>query len=62
MRLCRVTAYVTVDEDAAPAVVEALLTTIDTFVINRIPVFESDVSCLSDVTVANEDEIRSEMV
>lgn len=61
MSLSRIVAYVIVDERNASGVAEAFLSTIDSFVINSIPVFDSDVSSFPSAGVPNADEIRREM-
>jgi hypothetical protein len=60
MPYIRITACLTVEEEDARGVTEALLCQIDSFVVKSICVFDSDVRSKS-VDVAGADELRREM-
>ncbi len=61
MAFRQITVVVTVDEENNPQVTEALLTLIDSFVVKRMPVFESDIAHESNVDVPNAEEIRRDL-
>lgn len=57
----RVVAFVVVEEQDSPEIVEALLSVIDSFAVKNVPVFDSAVTASLQTEVHNAEEIRSEM-
>ncbi len=61
MGFSRVNAFIVVEEQDTPEIIEALLRVIDSFAVRNMPVFDSAVTSSPQVEVANAEEIRSEM-
>ena len=56
----QITARVTVERKDAPGIQEAILELIDSFVVKRIPIFDSEVTSQQLHAVQDAEEVRSE--
>lgn len=61
MSFVRITAYVTIDEKDSAEITESILNLIDSFVIKRLPIFDSDVISEQISEVDNIEELRQEL-
>ncbi len=61
MPFVRILACLTVGKNDAPEVTEAVLGLIDSLIVKRIPVFDSDVRSTRVSEVQNADEVRREI-
>ena len=60
MSFSRITASLTVEETAQDHIVAALQTLLDSFAIQRIAVFDSDITCTTVSKVENAEQVRQE--
>jgi hypothetical protein len=61
MPFIRISASLTIEEKDASEVTEVLLTSIDSLIVKRIPVFDSDLCSNPTDGVSNAEEIRHEI-
>ena len=61
MSFVRITACLTIDEKDATEITESILNLIDSFVIKRLPIFDSDVLSEHVSEIDNVAELRQEL-
>jgi hypothetical protein len=61
MPLVRITACLTIDEKDTTEIMECILNLIDSFVVKRLPIFDSDIISEQVPEVDNVEELRQEL-